>query len=432
MKEKLSRIMRRLLSAAVLALSVWQAGYAQSEDPSQDSPAKADFMPLVTDGTLWKKTIEDLKKGMLRGLYPSPVDETVVRLSRNERVGFGDVEIGEVLLEWDAESRCITSFSTTIYNKGDDGLIDRKDYTSLLDASVQKLNALFGVKPRKGRLKKNEAAVKGNTWEWESEMYAARLEAASSGSGKKEFVAEFIRLSIAKDKDSLKRGSSKDVAHKSELKAHVKHDEDGTVWIEGIPMVDQGQKGYCVPATVSRVFAYYGMDGVDQHALAALCKSSGESGTSIGAMMQALKDISGKFHVNLKELEWRSKRIDKDFAKAEDKRGGEKEIPPAVLGKLRLEVISKCESDVKRGFRKIKEQLDKGMPVLWSVKLGLLPEQGSMQPDGGHMRLIIGYNDKTNSIVYSDSWGAGHAKKTMSMNQACVITKTVCILRPKG
>ncbi|MFR4224380.1 MAG: hypothetical protein ACLT38_12745 [Akkermansia sp.] len=38
--------------------------------------------------------------------------------------------------------------------------------------------------------------------------------------------------------------------------------------IQDIPMVDQGQKGYCVVATAARIFAYYGMDYVDQHELA--------------------------------------------------------------------------------------------------------------------------------------------------------------------
>ena len=31
------------------------------------------------------------------------------------------------------------------------------------------------------------------------------------------------------------------------------------------------------------------------------------------------------------------------------------------------------------------------------------------------MRMIIGYNDKTKAILFSDSWGAGHELKQMKM-----------------
>jgi hypothetical protein len=36
----------------------------------------------------------------------------------------------------------------------------------------------------------------------------------------------------------------------------------------------------------------------------------------------------------------------------------------------------------------------------------------------GHMRIINGYNKKTNEIIYTDSWGAGHEKKSMSTEKA--------------
>ena len=51
--------------------------------------------------------------------------------------------------------------------------------------------------------------------------------------------------------------------------------KDGDVYIQGIPMVDQGQKGYCVVATASRVFQYYDIN-VDQHEMAQIANSSAE------------------------------------------------------------------------------------------------------------------------------------------------------------
>lgn len=45
----------------------------------------------------------------------------------------------------------------------------------------------------------------------------------------------------------------------SQLPANVTTNEDGDVFIPGIPMVDQGPKGYCVVASVQRLFEYYGI-----------------------------------------------------------------------------------------------------------------------------------------------------------------------------
>ena len=53
----------------------------------------------------------------------------------------------------------------------------------------------------------------------------------------------------------------------SDLPKNVTRDDDGNVFIDDIPMVDQGQKGYCVVASVQRLFEYYGIP-CDQHQLA--------------------------------------------------------------------------------------------------------------------------------------------------------------------
>jgi hypothetical protein len=46
------------------------------------------------------------------------------------------------------------------------------------------------------------------------------------------------------------------------------------------------------------------------------------------------------------------------------------------------------------------------------------------------MRLIIGYNDKTREIVYTDTWGAGHEYKRMSVENAWTITDAALYLKP--
>ena len=57
------------------------------------------------------------------------------------------------------------------------------------------------------------------------------------------------------------------------LKQKVTTRPDGTRIIENVPMVDQGQRGYCAVATTERVMRYYGFE-VDQHLMAQLAQSS--------------------------------------------------------------------------------------------------------------------------------------------------------------
>jgi hypothetical protein len=72
-------------------------------------------------------------------------------------------------------------------------------------------------------------------------------------------------------------------------------------------------------------------------------------------------------------------------------------------------------------FEKVlRKSIDEGVPLLWGLTLGIYQEepQISVQQGGGHMRLIIGYNDAKRQVIFSDSWGAGHEMKRMAMDDA--------------
>jgi hypothetical protein len=44
--------------------------------------------------------------------------------------------------------------------------------------------------------------------------------------------------------------------------------------------------------------------------------------------------------------------------------------------------------------------------------------------------MIIGYNEKENKIVFSDSWGAGHEYKTMNADDALKATQGLFSMKP--
>ncbi len=447
-------MMRKFYLTALAALGMMPSVFA------------GDLGPMVSDGSLWTTDKPTLSRGPLATMRYAPVDKHTLRIPRNAGgVQIGKLAMGELLMTWAADEEtgkeCISLLQAMIYNKGDDGAIGESEFNNLVLQTQEALTDLAGgAKPKVLKLSKKDVAVKTDAWLWEGEGFALRLEAASSGtaSGKKikktsrskqrktrgaspdvdsrpdGFVAEFIRVSIGPDAESLEKGGADDTTRRSALKGQKRTEEDGTVWLDGIPMVDQGDKGYCVPASVARVFAFYGMDGVDQHALAALCESSGGGGTSLEGMEEALDTISRRFHVRVEKLDKGGMmEIIDEYNKAARKKGKPAVVPsPSGLnfdGDVLLAARAAKPAQVKKWLAPIRKSIDAGLPVLWSVQL-VFPEPGLPQTGGGHMRLIIGYNAENNTIVFSDSWGAMHAKKEMPADKAAAMTMRRYVLKP--
>jgi hypothetical protein len=268
------------------------------------------------------------------------------------------------------------------------------------------------------------------------------------------FRTEFIRL-VARPFDGKGdpaqlvkpnwQGRGVAAARRSEVKERVRRADQGDVFLEGIPMVDQGMKGYCVCATAERVMRYYGID-VDQNELAKASGALTMGGTNPESMVKALRRLGDRFSLAVTELiSFDAAKFQKEVAaynqvarknKVPEVRLDGKviviqqvysEMDPATL----LEVRLKKTNDRAQFLNHVRSYVDKGAPLLWSVQLGLVPERPELpQASGGHMRLISGYNDKTGEILYSDSWGAGHEAKRMPFDQAFGITTGLCAVLP--
>lgn len=393
----------------------------------------ADWGAQAADGSLFGSA--EAGNAAFAGIPFHKVDDTTRRLQAG-RVDMGGLDFGEMLVKC-SEEGAIQSLRLMIYNKGDDGDIDKESFTAKQKEAAAAIDTLTGVKGRPVTVGAGDSGVKVKAIVWETEKAVFRMEYSAATKGG--FKAEFIRLDIGPDKDAIAHGGARDAAGKSSLKGNVKKEEDGTVWIDGVPMVDQGQKGYCVPATLSRLFAYYGMDGIDQHALAALCNSQGNGGTSTADMQDAMERICKKFHIRITTLEDYNSVVTgicdpyNKIAKKKDK----PLLTPAndPLAAADPEILKQARAPkpavVDKWMKDIRKSIDAGIPVLWGVKVGIYKEEvGLPQSRGGHMRMIIGYNAKTRKIVYTDSWGAGHERKTIDAAEALSMTTGRNILKP--
>ncbi len=353
----------------------------------------------------------------------------------------------ESLARFDGET--LKEMTVILYARGDVGDWTETKFDTLVRGAAEALskttNAKFTV-----RGKDPTSAVKAEGLLWTTDQARYLLEYSKTKEVKSRgipFRAEFVRLSVtALEKQSgLLASATSAPTAKFSGAAQVKKDAaSGDVWIPNVPMVDQGQKGYCVVASAERVMRYYG-NSVDQQELAQVANTSTAGGTSSEAMVEALKKLSARLKVRVREIEKSDLR---DILKlmADYNRAAKKADAPLIpdqgnmidLGmvysamdvNVLKELRTKNKADLGRFQRSVQSHINEGTPLLWTVMLGKVPEQGIPQNAGGHMRLIIGYNPKSEEILYSDSWGAGHELKRMAAADAWTITTGTMSIEP--
>lgn len=269
------------------------------------------------------------------------------------------------------------------------------------------------------------------------------------------FRAEFVRLRLAPAKNDVwgpavvtgGGGSALGVTPSAmTLKKRVRHADNGDAWIGDLPMVDQGEKGYCAAATSERVMRYFGRP-IDQHQVAQIADSARDKGTSLDGMVAALKTIGQKYQLDvrpLQEFDWNEMAL---LLKNYNLLAVTKHKPTIEFGNtINLgEVYNAMDPGVLRqtrardsqGMTRFRQQITQyttaGVPLVWGVMVGLYPETPPLRVrgTGGHIRLIVGMNTKTDEILYSDSWGSGHECKRMPMSDAWAMTVSLFVVKPR-
>lgn len=368
------------------------------------------------------------------------------RVARKDLTAFGLPAV-ESIARFKEEK--LSEVTIMFYTRGDAGDLAKDKFDALVRTSAETLNKATNTKftPR-GKDPTNAVKADGLIWQTDKAHYLLEFSFTKEVKSRDiPFRAEFVRLEITPpDQNGGQVASVKNTASdKFSGAAHVKRDTaSGDVWLSDVPMVDQGQKGYCVVASTERVMRYYGVS-VDQQELAQAANTSSAGGTSGDAMLEALKKLSARFKVRVREVE--KSDIKQLLALITDynrtaKRAAAAPIPEqgnmidvgAVYRAMNVDILrevrTKNKSDLSRFQRAVQAHIDEGTPLLWTVMLGKVPEPNIPQNVGGHMRLIIGYNLKKDEILFSDSWGAGHELKRMSTADAWTITTGTMSVEP--
>ena len=355
--------------------------------------------------------------------------------------------------DFNFENKQLHSMSINIYNKScltNGSLAENKNaFFKFLKKIRSSLNTFCKKKHSKPSVKLiNSARCQSCFWNTSDAYIVFRW--SSDGSNRYNFIAHYATVSIYKNKQLFNEQSRSKTAitNLSDLKALIKIDSNGDHHLE-IPMVDQGKRGYCVVACAERILKYYKVN-VDQHMLAQVANTS-NAGTRTTDIESSMKKVGSKCNFHVKEISEYSPLVGNmnilKFVKKYNRYA--KRAGKAKVNVLRLrnynQLFALMDEDVlvqtkisydKSGFRKfkmrVKASIDSGMPVLWGVTLGMIKETKIPQNTGGHMRLITGYNNKTDEMIYSDSWGNGHDFKRISWGKAWVMTNMAYVFIPKN
>lgn len=336
-----------------------------------------------------------------------------------------------------------------LYNRGDADDMTKKEFSGFLQSVDNKMSAWLKVKPVSLRDPDINRNFKEENRIWTKRAYQFQLRWSMSQDS---HYAEYVRLKIKPfDLDNpnqsrlfAQESSSQNELTFYDLASRVKKTGNGDILIEGIPMVDQGKKGYCVVATAERVLTYYGRQ-VNQHQLAKLAGTSTVGGTSEKEMMVTLYKIGQTEDVKIEKYYLMSP---KEFMKMLERynKKAYRTKSAAIINhtvdsveelyrRLDRDLIKQIRLKDHGDYEKFKEtvirQTSMGIPVLWCVIYGIVPETPGIQGYGNHMRLIIGFNPEASEILYTDSWGMGHELKRMSFENAWTMTTGVYSLQPK-
>ncbi|RYD43001.1 MAG: hypothetical protein EOP85_10635 [Verrucomicrobiaceae bacterium] len=186
-----------------------------------------------------------------------------------------------------------------------------------------------------------------------------------------------------------------DAEIKQRLVSSIVREENGDVHLAEIPMVDQGPKGYCAPATFERAMRTMGLEA-DMYLLAMVGQTAAGGGTSVGLLLENVKHQVTSKGRRIKEDQLKELRI-RDIKRYID------EGIPVMWTMCSMEQYNKIADKNTEERAKVTD---------WDARAATLAAEHAElakapKPESNyHICMITGYNEKTQEIAVSDSWGA--------------------------
>lgn len=201
-----------------------------------------------------------------------------------------------------------------------------------------------------------------------------------------------------------------DARLRERMKQNVIRRENGDVVVGNIPMIDQGPKGFCVPATYARVLLYAGVPA-DLYLLALVGKTGIGGGTYISSMENSARALAASYGRSITSV---SPSLDLPKLESYFERG----IP--------LTWALFVDENIDRDLTVRLKERAASDPQAWSERLE--PKRKAARavrknPLNGHVCLLIGCNRKTGELATSDSWGPEFAERWITVEEARALSQ---------
>lgn len=370
--------------------------------------------PIFGETVLWESDAEAVAKKLeLRSESKTKTQSSFRSYPRAEYRLFGARPYSVALYADDGKP---TQFSMVFANKGDlfgaagsgEAHFDRdlppKEALKLLgDAMKKDIEAVTAVlstklgQPVKQRFGEGEGRRTVYRWDWRGHSILLS-----------DVDGEYVGLEVATQAFADAGGRYarlKDEVVRAQAAANVQRRDNGDLVIGDIPMVDQGPKGYCVPATAERAMRYLGVPA-DMYVLAMAAGTGLGGGTNVNALLEGVgRDIKRK---GRSFNQWTGQMKIKDLAKYIDKG------VPIIWGMCSTEVWNSTADERTKRRRELTEWTE------WKAEMEAINKTAKLEQDQTrrHVVLIIGYNPETNEIAFSDSWGERFTERWMTIKEA--------------
>lgn len=287
-----------------------------------------------------------------------------------------------------------------------ENLTTMEKFERMLESDAKKLNASLTSVLGEGEIQyfgEGNDRRRVTRWDWNGHAFILSEE-------DKEYVGLLV-VSIEEAENRGRTDRISDAVIKERLAANVVRESNGDVFVDNIPMVNQGPKGYCVPATFERAMRYQGVPA-DMYLLAVAGGTAPGGGTNTQRLFEEVESMVRR----------KGRRPD-----------------DVKLSPLRM--------------RTVKRYIDEGVPLMWqmcsladynrianqrtrdrkgvtdweayAVKIAKEAKENAKRMedvrDNFHVCMIIGYNETTQELAVSDSWGASYAIRWVHLDEAAAV-----------
>ncbi len=404
----------------LIAFSVCLAtGWAESTAENFNEASGLDLFP--TAGTIWDENSDTVAQRLGLSLESRTSNDASYR-----RYTGDDVRVlgrRPYSISMSAQDGKPTGLNIIFANKGDSvGVAESgipgerrprptqvlRDYRKAIGEDEKALDEILGklagdpVREKTGQSTKMQEKALRRDWNGHSILLV---------SVRDEYVAlRIVPPSELDEKSTIQRVPDKDLREK--LAARVERRPNGDVVISDIPMVDQGPKGFCVPATMERMLRYLGIPA-DMYLLAMAANTQPGGGTSVRDVTFAVGDTVRRHGRRIETINGRpnpwtvAKWIDAGIP-----------VLWALFTSRAVDDRINEHTRLRGGVTDWKTWTESLKPARRDAR------KLSRQAEEGHVCLIIGYNRATGEIALSDSWGPNYAERWITTDEAEAISQT--------